>query len=122
MTHARSISAADFGNDCPVPLDLVAQLTRVEPDARLDLLDGVSETTRARLAVWLYGRSHTHEIGVRIAATCEGATLRRVAGLVGDQLYALSRRPYTAPSHGLQGGGRRQVSLGGTRGAARAVT
>ena len=69
-----------------------------------DLLDGIPEATRARLAVWLYGRSHTHEIGVRVAATCDGATLRRTAGLVGNVLYDLSRRPYAAPNHGTRTG------------------
>ncbi len=43
-------------------------------------------------------RCHTHEIGVCVAATCEGATLRRAAGIVGNVLYDLSRRPYSAPA------------------------
>ena len=116
MNQARSIGAEDFGGTCPVPFELVPCLTRAEPDTFSNLLDGIPEATRARLAVWLYGRSHTHEIGVRVAATCEGATLRRAAGLVGNVLYDLSRLPYTAPSHGMHGGGgRRQVSLGGSR-------
>ncbi|MCJ2101186.1 hypothetical protein, partial [Methylobacterium sp. E-046] len=121
VNQVRLITAADFSSDCPVPLELVAQLTRAEPDARLSLLDGLTEMTRARLAVWLYGRSHTHEIGVRVAATCEEATLRNIAGLVGSQLYELSRQPYAAASHGMNGGGgRRQVSLGGSRASAHA--
>ena len=121
MNQVRSITAADFAGDCPVPLELVAQLTRAEPTARSGLLDGLSQATRSRLAVWLYGRSHTHEIGVRMAATCDEASLRHSAGLVGSQLYELSRRPYKAPGHGLHGGvGRRQVSLGGSRAAAQA--
>lgn len=119
MHHARSISADDFASDCPVPLDLVARLTRAEPDGLADLLDGMPEVKRARLAVWLYGRSHTYEIGVRVAATSEGATLRRAAGIVGNVLYDLSRRPYSAPSYGTHGGGgRRQISLGGSHSAA----
>ncbi|MGU3664943.1 hypothetical protein ACLBX9_12220 [Methylobacterium sp. A49B] len=116
MTQARLITAEDFTDDCPVPLGLVTRLTRAEPATLTDLLDGIPEATRARLAVWLYGRSHTHQIGIRVAATCEGATLRRAAGLVGNVLYDLSRRPYVAPNHGMHGGsGRRQVSLGGSR-------
>ena len=116
MNQVRLITAADFSSDCPVPLELVAQLTRAEPDARPGLLDSLSEVTRARLAVWLYGRSHTHEIGVRVAATCEEATLRNIAGFVGSQLHELSRRPSAARIHGMHGGcGRRPVSLGGSR-------
>ena len=121
MNQVRSITAADFVSDCPVPLELATRIARAEPDRLAGLLDGIPEAARARLAVWLYGRSHTHEIGVRVAATCEGASLRREAGIVGDQLYALSRRPYAAPSHGMHAsGGRRQISLGGSPGAARA--
>ena len=117
VNQVRLITAADFSSDCPVSLELVAQLTRAEPDARSGLLDDLSEVTRARLAIWLYSRSHTHEIGVRVAATCQEATLRNIAGLVGSQLYDLSRRPYAAPNHGMHGG-RRQVSLGGSRASA----
>ncbi|MCJ2135081.1 hypothetical protein MKK69_13600 [Methylobacterium sp. J-026] len=119
MTQVRLITAADFASDCPVPLELAACIARAKPDELTILLVGIPELTRAQVAVWLYGRSHTHEIGVRVAATCEGASLRRAAGLVGNQLYDLSRRPYTTPSHGSHAaGGRRQVSLGGSRGAA----
>ena len=93
VNQVRSITAADFSSDCPVSLELVAQLTRVEPTARSGLLDGLSEATRARLAVWLYGRSHTHEIGVRVAATCEEETLRNFAGFVGSQLEKCAALP-----------------------------
>lgn len=120
MNQIRSITAEDFASDCPVPLDLAVRLSRVEPNDLPDLLEGIPETIRARLAVWLNGRSHTHETGVRVAATCEGTSLHRAAGLVGLALYDLSRRPYMAPNHSLNGGGRRQVSLGGSRNAARA--
>lgn len=121
MHQPRSISAQDFASDCPVPLDLVARLSRAAPEELGDLLEGIPEVTRARLAVWLYGRSHTHEIGVRIAATCEGATLRRAASLLGNVLYEVSRQPYVAPSHGARPNTARRVSLGGSYGAARAV-
>lgn len=121
MHQPRSISAQDFASDCPVPLDLVASLIRAAPEELADLLEGVPEVTRAELAVWLYGRSHTHEMGVRIAATCEGASLRRAAGLLGNALHELSRRPYVAPSHGARPDTARRISLGGSYGAARAV-
>ena len=114
MHQASLVTAQDFKSDCPVPLDLVARLMRTEATAVPDLLDAIPETTRARLAVWLYGRSHTHEIGVRVAATCEGATLRRTAGLVGNVLYDLSRRPYAPPSHGTRAGNHGRISLGGS--------
>jgi hypothetical protein len=120
VNQVRLITAEDFADDCPVSLGLAMQLTRAEPDVLPDLLGDIPEATRANLAVWLYGRSHTRETGVRVAATCEGTSLRRAAGLLGNQLYDLSRRPYTTPSYGTHGGSRRQVSLGGSRGSVHA--
>ncbi|GJE59223.1 hypothetical protein MPOCJGCO_1311 [Methylobacterium trifolii] len=74
-----------------------------------------------QLAVWLYGRSHTHEIGVRVAATCEGPSFHQVAGLVGKALYDLSRCPYAPPSSGARLAGGRRISLGGSQTETRAV-
>ncbi|MCJ2071394.1 hypothetical protein MKK75_21785 [Methylobacterium sp. J-030] len=119
MNQAYPASVDDPAADCPVPLETVGRLTKADPMALPILLDEIPEVTRARLAVWLYGRSHTHEISVQVAATCKGASLRRAAGLVGNILYDLSRRPYAAPSYGMHGGaGRRQISLGGSRSSA----
>jgi hypothetical protein len=115
MTKARALSIDDPANDCPVSPETVGALIRSDAEDAGYLLDGIPEATRARLAVWLYGRSHTHEIGVRVAATCDGATLRRAAGLVGNVLYDLSRRPYAAPSHGTRGGSAGRISLGGSK-------
>ena len=113
MTKTRPLSIDDPAVDCPVPPETVGRLIKADADTASYILDGIPEATRARLAVWLYGRSHTHEIGVRVAATCDGATLRRTAGLVGNALYDASRRPYRAPSHGARPAGNR-VSLGGS--------
>ncbi|MCJ2134279.1 hypothetical protein MKK69_09470 [Methylobacterium sp. J-026] len=81
-----------------MPIDTLSQLYRAGPEALSDQLCGIPEATRARLAIYLYGRSHTHKLGVQIAATCEGASLRRVAGLVGNALYDLSRQNRAARS------------------------
>ncbi|MGU3464839.1 hypothetical protein ACLBXO_08270 [Methylobacterium sp. C33D] len=114
MTQDRTLSIDDPALDCPVAPDVVGRLIKADPEGAAFLLDGIPESTRARLAVWLYGRSHTHAIGVRVAATCEGATLRRTAGLVGNVLYDLSRRPVATASHGPRGGAGR-ISLGGSK-------
>lgn len=114
MSQARSHSFDDPTLDCPVPPETVSRLARSAPGDLPDLVDSIPESTRARLAVWLYGRSHTHEIGVRIAATCDGSSLRRAGGFIGNTLYDLSRRPYTAPTHGTRSNGAARISLGGT--------
>ncbi|CAM2875988.1 MULTISPECIES: hypothetical protein [Methylobacterium] len=113
MTKTQPLSIDDPAADCPIPPETVGQLIKADADTATYILDGIPEATRARLAVWLYGRSHTHEIGVRVAATCDGATLRRAAGVVGTALYDASRRPYKAPSHGARPAGSR-ISLGGS--------
>ena len=114
MNQDRTLSIDDPALDCPVEPDVVGRLIKADPEGAAFLLDGIPEATRARLSVWLYGRSHTHAIGVRVAATCEGATLRRTAGLVGNVLYDLSRRPVAAASRGARGGTGR-ISLGGSQ-------
>jgi len=114
MSQARTRSFDDPTLDCPVPPETVGRLARATPGDLPDLVEGIPESTRARLAVWLYGRSHTHEIGVRIAATCDGSSLRRAGGLIGNALYDLSRRPYTAPNHGTRAHGAARISLGGS--------
>lgn len=123
MNQVRSITAADFASDCPVSLELVTRIIRADPAALAGLLDGIPEAIRAQLAIWLYGRSHTYEIGVRVAANCEAVSLHRAGGFVGDQLHDLSRRPYMAPSHGVSAASnRRAISLGGVRySASRAI-
>src|SRR4051794_7769034 len=115
MIRSRSISVDDPSAACPVPPEVLGRLLRAEPGAIARLTDDLSEGERARLAIYLYGRSHTHALGLRIAASCEGAALRRAAGLVGTALYEQSRRPYAAPTHGTQQSARRKVSLGGPR-------
>ncbi len=113
MSQTRLVTAADFAGDCPIPLDLLAHLTRAGVEAVPQLLNAVPEATRAQLAAWLYGRSHTHEIGVRVAGTCGRTSLDRTAGALGRVLYDLSRQTYAAPSHGTIRSNGRRVSLGG---------
>ena len=119
MNRAFPVSAEDPAGDCPVPIDTLSQLYRAEPEALADQLGGIPEATRARLAIYLYGRSHTRHLGVQIAATCEGASLRRVAGFVGNALHDLSRQNPSAWVDAIPStGGKRGVSLAGSRGAA----
>ena len=115
MNRAYPISVDDPAADCPVATEVLGRLIASEAETLPSLLEGIPETTRARLAVYLYGRSHTHELGIRIAATCDGAVLRRAAGLVGNTLYDLSRRPYAAPSYGNHRSQGSRISLGGPR-------
>jgi hypothetical protein len=121
VNRAFPVSAKDPASDCPVPIDTLSRLYHDGPEALSDQLDTIPEATRARLAVYLYGRSHTRQLGVQIAATCEGASLRRVAGLAGNALYDLSRQnpsAWTEASPSISG--KRKVSLAGSQAAASA--
>jgi hypothetical protein len=119
VNRAYPVSAEDPAGDCPVSLDMLSRLYRAGPEALADQLGGIPEATRARLAVYLYGRSHTRQLGVRIAATCEGASLRRVAGFVGNALHDLSRQnPVVWSEASPSSGSRRIISLAGSRVAA----
>lgn len=116
MSHVRSITAADFADDCPVPLDLLGRILRVDADDLPNLLNAISEVRRARFAVWLYGRNHTRALSVRVGATCSSAVLRQEAGALGVALHDLSRQPEAAPVHdATRSRTTRRVSLGGSR-------
>ena len=60
MTQDRTLSIDDPALECPVAPDVVGRLIKADPEGAVFLLEGIPEATRARLAVWLYGRSHTH--------------------------------------------------------------
>ena len=115
VTKALTLSFDDPTAECPLPPDALGKISRADPETVSAMVREIPEATRARLAVYLYGRSHTHELGIRIAATCDGATLRRAAGIVGNTLYDLSRRPYTPPSYGSPRTQGVRISLGGPR-------
>lgn len=120
MNRAYPVSAEDPAGDYPVPIDTLSRLYRAGSEALSEQLSEIPEATRARLAVYLYGRSNTRRLGMQIAATCEGASLRRVAGFVGNTLYDLSRQNPTAWSEAVpSNGGKRGVSLAGSPAAAR---
>lgn len=52
-----------YDNHCPVPLKTLGTLYRADGFVVAELLDTIQEETRACLAVYLYGRSHTHALG-----------------------------------------------------------
>lgn len=100
MFHPRSISIDDFDAGCPVSENTLGRIYRAEGEVLDHLLAGIPENTRARLAAYLYGRSHTHELGVRVAATCDAATMARTSGALGEAIHALSRQDYARPTYG----------------------
>ncbi len=111
MTHSL------FDEVCPVSLDLLGAVYRADAETLDLILSDLSEATRAKLAAYLYGRSHTNALGLRVAATCDGSSLRRAAGLLGNALYEQSRHA-EKPAAKTHAGARKGISLGGSRAAA----
>ena len=112
--------APDLYDDvCPVPLKTLGTLYRADELALTELLDTIPEATRARLAVYLYGRSHTHDLGIMVASTCEGSVLRDASGLVGGILYDLSRQSLT--KRGDRVSSKMSISLAGSRASSRSI-
>jgi hypothetical protein len=116
VIHAPPISLPDLNVDCPVPLDTLGQIYRAEAEALPSLVAGIPERTRAHLAAFLYSRSHTHELGLKIATTCDERVLRREVGRLGEAIHAQSRQRYARPTHGEQRyAPMKKISLAGSR-------
>lgn len=101
---------------CPVPLDLLGRVYRADADTLSRLIADIPERKRARLAAYLYGRSHTHELGLKVAAACTMAALRTAEGPLGEAIHAQSRRSYAPPTHGeSRPASVRKITLAGSR-------
>jgi hypothetical protein len=97
-----------------------ADLLRLIRDADVEevpaLVAGIPEPTRARFAAYLYGRSHTHRLGLTIAQTCTEQMLIRVAGTVGEVMFRQSQSDYSEPTYGsFKVPSPKTISLGGVR-------
>ena len=116
MTQAHPTSGAVPDPDCPVSLELLGQVYRADEDDLPEILHAMSTTTRARLAVYLYGKSHMHQLGLKVARACEREDLIRVAGEVGSVIHGQAHlKPAPAPVPVVEAGAPKpkKVSLGG---------
>jgi len=77
---------------CPISEELLGQIYRAGPEGVESAVSNLPQTARARLAAFCYARTHLHEIGLCIAATCDERSLTEAAGRAGEALYARSRR------------------------------
>jgi hypothetical protein len=96
---------------CPVSDQLLGELYRANELGLPALLAAVPPGVRASLALFCYGRSHLHAMGVAIAASCSEDDLVSVGGRIGVVLFAASRQgPPVLPvlSHAAN---RRKITL-----------
>jgi hypothetical protein len=75
-----------------------------------DLVATVVPDIRASLALFCYRRSHLHDLGLAIAASCDESDLVRNGAVIGEILFARSReaRIPNVTSHYIN---RRKVTL-----------
>ncbi|BCM84014.1 hypothetical protein NS228_19370 [Methylobacterium indicum] len=100
-------------DDCPVSLDVLGTLYRGDSEVVETVLADIPSGTRARLAAYLYGKSHLHALGLRVASACTETDLVRVAGHAGAVLFAQSRTERRPAETRIPG--QRRISLAGSR-------
>jgi len=106
------ISVRDIDDDeaCPVRDELLGEMYRASESGLQSLVESVSSSVRARLALFCYHRSHLHSLGVAIAASCSPRELIDAGGRVGSMLYAQSRDVAMGAAVALPGG-RKPITL-----------
>ena len=79
------------GEGCPVAEELIGKLYASDKHGIDQILSGLTQNQRGRLAMFCYGRAHLREVGLAVAATCDFESLVVVGGRVGQFLFDLSR-------------------------------
>ncbi|GJE27117.1 hypothetical protein [Methylobacterium organophilum] len=124
MTQAHPTTGATVDPDCPVSLELLGEVYRADEYDLPYILEKIPPLTRAKLAAYLYGKSHMHQLGLKVARACERDDLVRAVGEIGAVIYGQShlkpaREPETpAPTAARAkpgaAPGQKKISLGGS--------
>jgi hypothetical protein len=83
---------------CPVGDELLGEVYRKSKQGLTGLVATIPPYTRAMLALFCYRRSHFHEIGLAIAASCSEEDLMMSGGRLGAALFARSREEGLPPA------------------------
>ena len=83
--------------DCPVSDQLLGHLYS-HPEDLTEILAAIGPRTRAKFAVYCYGRSHLRAIGLALAGTCERSDLVEIGAHVGDALFHRAQAGPEAPA------------------------
>jgi len=84
MTQAHPTSGAEPDVDCPVSLEVLGAVYRADDFDLPLILEEIQPLQRAQLAAYLYGKSHMHKLGLKVAKSCDRDDLIRVAGEIGS--------------------------------------
>jgi hypothetical protein len=87
MTQAHPTSGAEPEIDCPVSLEVLGSVYRADEYDLPEILGQIPALKRAQFAAYLYGKSHTHQLGLKVARACDREDLIRVAGEIGAVIH-----------------------------------
>ena len=82
---------AKEADDFPITEEFLGRLYECRNHGIDNFVSTLSQSHRGSLAVFCYGRSHLHDVGLAIAATCDLESLVVAGGKAGQFLYAQSR-------------------------------
>ena len=91
MSQAHPTTGATVDPECPVSLELLGEVYRADEYDLPYILETIPALTRAKLAAYLYGKSHMHQLGLKVARACERDDLIRAVGEIGSVIYGQSR-------------------------------
>jgi hypothetical protein len=121
MTQAHPTSGAEPDVDCPVTLETLGAVYRADAYDLPEILERIPPLNRAKLAAYLYGKSHMHQLGLKVARACERDDLVRAAGEIGavihGQAHLKPARPAPEPAPMTKHKplpGQKKVSLAGS--------
>lgn len=126
MNQAHPTTGAVPDPECPVSLETLGQIYRADAYDLPELLASLPPLTRAKLAAYLYGKSHMHQLGLKVARACERDDLVRAAGEIGSVIHGQCHLTPPAPAPAAEPGpaprGRKpsreapakKISLGGS--------
>src|SRR4051794_11279480 len=115
MTQSHPTSGALPDPNCPVSLDLLGAVYRAGEYDLPEILAQIPPLTRAKLAAYLYGKSHMHQLGLTVARACEREELTRAADEIGGVIYGQPRlKPAKAAPTPAAPGAPKKISLGGS--------
>jgi len=87
MTQSHPTSGAEPEIDCPVSLEVLGAVYRADEYDLPQILEQIPALKRAQLATYLYGKSHMHQLGLKVARACDREDLLRVAGEIGAVIH-----------------------------------
>lgn len=90
MTQAHPTTGATVDAECPVSLELLGEVYRADEYDLPYILESIPPIKRAKLAAYLYGKSHMHQLGLKVARACERDDLIQAVGEIGAVIYGQS--------------------------------